>query len=73
MYRETEVYTQDLAQMLMYGKTMEEIPTTKRMVWIDDIKISECEYEYNNYNFKYCTLRFYEGGEHRICSAECLQ
>jgi len=68
LYRETEVYTQDLAQMLMYGKTIEEIPTTYRMIWVDNNEFSECEY-----NFKYCTKRFYDGGEHKICSAECLQ
>lgn len=68
LFRETEVYTQDIAQMLMYNQNIEDMPIINTAIWIDEIQISEC-----NYNFKYCTHRFYGGGEHKICSAECLQ
>jgi hypothetical protein len=66
--RETEVYTQDVAQMLTYGHSPEELPKSSFAVWVDGQPVIECPYK-----FRYCTRRFYEGGEHRICAAECLR
>jgi hypothetical protein len=66
--RETEVYAQDAAQMLVYGHHAQDIPTGDFAIWLDGVPTREC-----NYRFRYCTRRFYEGGEHEICAAECLR
>ncbi|MBR9681002.1 MAG: hypothetical protein GOU98_04235 [Candidatus Altiarchaeota archaeon] len=58
--REIEVYTQDAAQVLLYGYT----PTGTHSIWVD--LEPDCDFE-----FMYCTKRFI-GGETRICAAECL-
>ena len=68
LVRETEVYTQDVAQMLTYGHSVGEIPDSNFIIWVDGVPTRNCQY-----NFRYCTQRFYDGGEHRICAAECLQ
>ena len=66
--RETEIYTQDLAQILMYGFSTEDIPISVFTYWVDNTQYNECEFD-----FRYCTSRFFEGREHRICAAACLQ
>ena len=64
LLRETEVYAQDAAQVVMYGFE----PNGTLAVWVDGHPLSpEC-----NYRFRYCTFRYYRGGEHQICAAECL-
>ena len=65
--RETEVLAQDAAQMLMYGHTPQEIPLSSMRMWVDSSEFGSCLYK-----FRYCTVRYYNGGEHRICVAECL-
>ena len=66
--RETEVYTQDLAQMLMYGFSPSQLPVSDFTYWVDDNQYNECAFD-----FRYCTHRFFEEEEHRICAAACLQ
>lgn len=66
--RETEVYAQDVAQMMLYGHIPSELPHSDFAIWLDERQIHSCPYR-----FRYCTERFYKGGEHKICAAECLQ
>lgn len=68
MVRETEVYAQDVSQMLMYEYSPEDIPVAGFSVWVDDTWFFPCDYR-----FRYCTRRYYDGGDHKICAAECLQ
>jgi hypothetical protein len=63
LLRETETYTQDAAQLYMYGFE----PNGTFRIWLDGVSTKDCEYV-----FKYCTFRYFNGGEHRICAAECL-
>ena len=65
--RETEVYAQDVAQMLMYGHSPQELPAGSFAIWVDGEEFHKCPYR-----FRYCTNRVFGGGEHRICVAECL-
>lgn len=65
--RETSILAQDAAQMLMYGHSIHELPGETRF-WLDGNTTSDCPYR-----FRYCTHRIFEGGEHRICAAECSQ
>ncbi|MBR9689685.1 MAG: hypothetical protein GOV01_02215 [Candidatus Altiarchaeota archaeon] len=67
LVRETEVLTQDAAQLLMNGHSIYDFPTNNLVVWLDDVSTGTCTYQ-----FKYCTQRYFEGGEHTICLAECL-
>ncbi len=61
--REVEVYAQDAAQLAMYGYR----PNGTLAVWVDGVPSRACAYR-----FRYCTWRYFEGGEHQICAAECL-
>lgn len=65
--RETGAYAQDAAQLLMYGHEPSELPVGEVSVWVDGLATADC-----NYHFRYCTSRYYDGGEHRVCAAECL-
>jgi hypothetical protein len=66
--REAEVLAQDVAEAMVSGIPVNEIPTSSIRVWIDGTEFNSCEYD-----FRYCTLRYYGGGEHKICAAVCLQ
>jgi hypothetical protein len=66
--RETEVLAQDVAEAMVAGVSVNEIQLDNLRVWIDGAELGNCEY-----NFRYCTLRYYDGGEHSVCAAVCLQ
>lgn len=67
LLRETGAYAQDAAQVLLYGHGPEELPTGSFAIWVDGRQLGGCDY-----SFRYCTTRHYDGGEHRVCAAECL-
>jgi hypothetical protein len=68
LLRETEVIAQDVAEIMLKGFSASELPQDDIRIWIDGTAFNDCEYD-----FRYCTQRYYSGGEHRICAAVCLQ
>ncbi len=65
--RESAELAHDVAQLVSYNFSADDIPCKGFLFWIDGRQFGSC-----NYTFKYCTRRFVSGkGEVRVCAAVC--